>query len=141
MLVHEFIRLWRIEYYAENLHVCLIIITTTSQIYKSWSLLDSNSKKTRTRACITQNQKDFRSRKLNHKYSHNPYVRPATFEFSDLSLFVLKHDQCCSCGLSSFRPTEVILTPSRKIRNIQLRFVFLNFSFVCQNSLRWSEAR
>ena len=42
------------------------------------------------------------------------------------------NNKCCSCGLSSFRPTEVILTPSRKIRNTQLRFVFLNFSFMCQ---------
>ena len=42
MAVHEFIQLWRIEYYEKNPHVCLIIITTsmTFQIYKSWSLLD-----------------------------------------------------------------------------------------------------
>ena len=57
MPVHEFIQnIWATEYYAENLHVCLIIITTTSQIYKSWSLHDSSSTKTRTGACITQNQ-------------------------------------------------------------------------------------
>ena len=30
---------------------------------------------------------------------------------------------------------EVILTPSRKVRNTQLRFVFLNLSFVCQNKI------
>ena len=33
---------------------------------------------------------------------------------------------------------EASLTHLRKIRNTQLRFLFLNFSFVCQNSLRWS---
>ena len=49
------------------------------------------------------------------------------------------NNQCCSCGLSNFRPTAVILTHSRKIRNNQLRFVFRNFSFVCQNNLRWSK--
>ena len=48
--------------------VYLIILTVVSQIYKSWSLHDSNS--TRTGACITQNQKDLRSRKLNHKHSY-----------------------------------------------------------------------
>ena len=66
MPVHEFIQLWRTEYYARNLHVCLIIITMTFQI---WSLLDSNSTETRTGACITQNQKDWRRRKLKHKHS------------------------------------------------------------------------
>ena len=30
---------------------------------------------------------------------------------------------------------------SRKIGNTQLRFMFLNFSFVCQNNLRWSKTR
>ena len=34
---------------------------------------------------------------------------------------------------------EAILTHLRKIRNTQLVFLFLNFSFVCQNSLRWSK--
>ena len=46
MPLHEFIQLYRTEYYAENLYVCSIIITTTSQISKSWNLLDSNSTKT-----------------------------------------------------------------------------------------------
>ena len=82
MLVHEFIQLWRIEYYAKNLHVCLIIITTTLQIYKSWGLLDST--KTRTGACITQNQKDKkRRRKLKHNHSHTVTT---TLEFSDLGV-------------------------------------------------------
>ena len=73
MPVHEFIQLWRTEYYAKNLHVCLIFITMTFQIYKSWSLLDSNSTKTRTGACITQNHSEgWRRRKLNHKHSHSP---------------------------------------------------------------------
>ena len=71
----EFIQLWRIEYYAKNLHICLIIITMTFQIYKSWSLFDSNSTKTRTGACITQNQNDWRRCKLKHKHSHSPYVQ------------------------------------------------------------------
>ena len=53
MAVHELIQLWRIEHYAKNPHVCLIIITMTYQIYKSWSLLDPDSIKTRTGACIT----------------------------------------------------------------------------------------
>ena len=39
--------------------VYLIILTATSQIYKSWRLHDANS--TRTGAWITQNQKDLRS--------------------------------------------------------------------------------
>ena len=88
MPVNEFILLWRIEYYAKNLHVCLIIITMAFQIYKSWSLLDSNSTKTRTGACITQNQKDWRRRKLKHKHSHSPQVqgRSTAFKFSDLGV-------------------------------------------------------
>ena len=57
---------WKIEIYVGNPHVGSIILTTTSQIYKSWSLHDSNS--TKTRARITQNQKDYRNRKLNHKH-------------------------------------------------------------------------
>ena len=52
--------------------VYLIILTATSQIYKSWSLHDSNSTKTQTGACIAQDQKNWRSRKLNHKHSHIP---------------------------------------------------------------------
>ena len=28
----------RIETYVENMHVCLFILSKTSQIYKSWSL-------------------------------------------------------------------------------------------------------
>ena len=32
MPVQEFIKLWRTEYYAKNLHICLIIITMTFQI-------------------------------------------------------------------------------------------------------------
>ena len=134
MAVHELIQLWRTEYYAKNLHVCLIIVTMTFQIYKSCSLLDSNSTKTRTGACLTQNQKNWRRHKL----------KPTTFEFSDLGVGQLcskNNNQICSCGLSSFRPTEAILTHLRKIRNTQLRFVFLNFSFVCQNSLHWSKTR
>ena len=67
------LRLWRIEIYVGNLHVCVIILTMTSQIYKSWSLHDSNF--ARTGACITQNQKDWKSRKLNHKHSHSPLVQ------------------------------------------------------------------
>ena len=67
--------------------------------------------------------------------------RPATtFEFSDL-LCSKNNNQCYSCRLSSFGPTEVILAGSRKIRNTQLHFVFLNFSFLCQNSLRWSKTQ
>ena len=38
MPVHKLIQLWRIKYYAKNLHVCLIIITMTFQIYKNWGL-------------------------------------------------------------------------------------------------------
>ena len=76
MPVHEFIQfIWRTEYYAENLHVCLIIITTPSQIHKSWSLHDSSSTKTLTGACITQNQKDWRRRKLNDKHNHSSLVQ------------------------------------------------------------------
>ena len=45
MAMHEFIQLWRIEYYAKNLHLCWITVTMTFQIYKTWSLLDSNSTK------------------------------------------------------------------------------------------------
>ena len=88
MPVHEFIQLWRIEYYAKNLHVCLIIIIMTFQICKSWGLLDSNSTKTRTGTCITQNQKDWRRHKLKHKHSQSPIGtgRPTTFEFSDLEI-------------------------------------------------------
>ena len=113
MPVHKFIQLWRIEYYAKNLHVCLIIITITFQIYKSWRMLDSDSTTTRTGACITQNQKDYRRCKLNHRHSQIGTGRPTTFEFSDLGLLCSKNNnQCCSSGLSSFRPTEVILTLS-----------------------------
>ena len=70
--------------------------------------------------------------------------RPTTFEYLGLGVGQLcskNNNQCCSCGLSNFRPTEAILTHLRKIRNTQLRFVFLNFSFVCQSSLRWSKTR
>ena len=35
MPVHEFIQLWRIEYHAKDLHVCLIILTMMLLIYKS----------------------------------------------------------------------------------------------------------
>ena len=35
MPVHEFIQLWRMEYYEKNLHVCLTIITMKLQIFKS----------------------------------------------------------------------------------------------------------
>ena len=31
------------------------------------------------------------------------------------------------------------MTHLRKFRNTQLHFLFLNFSFVCQNSLHWSK--
>ena len=51
-------------YSLGNLHVCLIIITTTSQIHKSWSLHDLNSARTRTGVCITQTQKDSRMEEL-----------------------------------------------------------------------------
>ena len=123
-------------------------ITTTPQIYKSWSLHYSNSTKTSTGACITQNQKNWESFKLNHKHSHSPEIQVCLPQHLNLgSLLGLNllcsknNNQCCSCCLSSFRPTEVILTPSRKIRNTQLSFVFLNFSFVCQNNIRWSKTR
>ena len=118
----------------------------TSQIYKSWSLHYSSSTRTWTGACITQNQKDWESFKLNHKHSHSPQVQVGLQQhlslLKDLSLLCTKNNnQCCSCGLTSFRPTEVTSTPSRKIRNTQLRFVFLNFSFVRQNNLRWSNSK
>ena len=54
MPVHELIQLRRIEYYTENLHVCLIIVSNLQELEP----LDSNSTKTRTGACITQ--KDWR---------------------------------------------------------------------------------
>ena len=50
MPVHEFIQLWRIEYYVKNLHVCLIFITMTFQIYKSWGLLDSTKTPTNSKS-------------------------------------------------------------------------------------------
>ena len=59
--------------FGTYMFVYLIILTATSQIFKSWSLHDSNS--TRTGACINQNQKDWGSRKLNHKHSHSPSVQ------------------------------------------------------------------
>ena len=37
--------------------------------------------------------------------------------------------------------SPLYLTHLRKIRNTHLCFVFLNFSFLCQNSLRWSKTR
>ena len=43
----------------------LIILIATSQMYKNWRMHDLNS--ARTGACIIQNQKEWRSRKLNHK--------------------------------------------------------------------------
>ena len=63
-----------------------------SPISYSLSLRDSNSTRTRTGACITQNHKDWRSCKLHHKHSHSPCTgRPATtFEFSDLGLLCSK---------------------------------------------------
>ena len=70
MPVH-LLQFWITEIYIGNLHICLTILTTTSQIYKSWSLHDSNSTRTRTGACITQNRKGWKSRKLNHKHSHS----------------------------------------------------------------------
>ena len=53
-----------ILYSLGNLHVCLIIITMTSQIYKSRSLHELNSTRTRTGACITLNQMDWRIEEL-----------------------------------------------------------------------------
>ena len=50
--------------------VYLIILSATSQIYKSWRLHGSNS--ITTGACITQNQDEWRSRKLNHKHTQSP---------------------------------------------------------------------
>ena len=47
------------------------ILTVTSQIYKNWSLHDLNSTRSRTGAGVTQNQKDWRSLKLNHEHSHS----------------------------------------------------------------------
>ena len=47
------------------------ILTVTSQIYKNWSLHDLNSTRSRTGASVTQNQKDWRSLKLNHEHSHS----------------------------------------------------------------------
>ena len=71
--------------YVWSPDVCLIIFNTTSQVYNSWSLHDSNS--TRTGACITQNQKDWRSRKLNHKPIGTD--RPSTtFQFSKIYYFL-----------------------------------------------------
>ena len=64
---------WRTECYDGNLHVCLIIITTTFQVHRSWSLHDSNSTRARTGVCITQNPKDWRSRELNHKHGHQGF--------------------------------------------------------------------
>ena len=137
MPVHKFIHIRRTEYYVKNLYICLIIITMTFQIYKSWGLLDST--KTRTGACITQNQKNWRRRKLKHKHSHSLYIgtsTPTTFEFSDLGVGQLcfkNNNQCCSCSLLSFRPTMAILTHLRKIRNTQLRFVLgVSKLFFCQ---------
>ena len=139
------LQFWRIKYYVGNLHICLIMITTTFQIYKSWSQHHSNSTRTRTAACITQDQKGWRSRKLNLNtvIAHVGTGRPTTaFKFSDLRILCsIDNNQCCSCSLSRFGPTEVILTHLRTIRITQLRFVFLNFSFVCQNNLRWSKTR
>ena len=56
------------------------------------------------------------------------------------------NNQCCSCGLSiasftKFLPMELIEAPSRKIRNTQLRFMFLKTFFVCQNNPRWSKTQ
>ena len=116
MPVHV-LQFWRIEIYFGNLHVCLIITTTMSQICKSWSLHYSNYTRNRTGACMTQNQKDWRSRNLNYTQSQligtgtgTGTGRPAaTIEFSDLVLLCSKNNnQCCSCSLSRFRPTKVI---------------------------------
>ena len=95
--------------------------------------------------------KDWESFKLNHKHSRSLEVQVGLQQHLNLQFsrfrskpiyYVPKNNnQCRSCGLSSFRPAEVILKPSRKIRNTQLRFVFLNFSFVCQNNLRWSKTQ
>ena len=106
------------------------MITTTSQIYKSLSLHDLNSGRTRAGSCITQNQKDWRS-SLNHKHSHSSQEEVQQhLIFHIWACYVLKNNQCCGCSLSSFRPIEIILTHSRKIRNTQLCLVFLNF-FSC----------
>ena len=107
----------------------LIILTATSQIYKSSSLHDSNS--TRTGAYSTQNQKDRRSRKLNHKHK-------CRYKF----IYVLKNNnQCCNCVLFSFRPTEVILIQSRKIRNTQLRLTFLSCVKITSVALKLDRLR
>ena len=37
-----------------------------------------------------------------------------------------------------FYTNEGYIDTQRKLENTQLRFVFLNFSLVCQYSLRWS---
>ena len=106
----------------------------TFQIYKSWNLHYSNSTKTWTGACIIQNQKEWESFELNHKHSHSPQVQVGLQQLKslDLSLLIVScfknNNQCCSCGLSSFRPTEVILTPSRKVRNTKRSFRFFHVS-------------
>ena len=112
-----------VEIYVGNLHVCLIVFTTTRQIYKSWSLHVSNF--ANTGACITQNQKDWRSRKLNHKQSYPIGTgRPATtFGFSNL-LCSKNSSQCCCYGLSSFRLTEVILTHSKTLETCEISLLF-----------------
>ena len=71
--------------FGTHMFVYLIILNATSQIYKSWSLHDSNPARTGA-SCITQNQKDWRGRKLNHKQSWPTGTgRPATtFEFSEI---------------------------------------------------------
>ena len=119
----------RIEINVGNLHVSLIITTTTSEICKSWSLHDPSSTRTQTGAYNTENRKD---QPIGQVGTGRPET---TFEFSDLGLLCSENNtQCCSCGLSSFRPTVVILTHSSKIKNTQLCFVFLNFSLVCQSN-------
>ena len=92
MAVLQFLRT---ESFVGNLLVCVIILSTMSQIYKSWNMHDSNC--TRTGACITQNQKNCRSRKLNHKHSHSPNVQEGLLQHLSFQIYyVLKtiNNQC-----------------------------------------------
>ena len=111
------LQFWKNEIYVENPHVCLIILTRMSQIYKRWSLHDSNS--TITGTCIIQNQRNWRSHQLNHKHNHR-YRQALSFQIYYRLNYVLKP-----------------ITNVAAVVCFDPLLVFLKFSFLCQNNLYW----
>ena len=72
MPVHVF-QFFKIEYYVEDLHVCLIIMKLRRlKSTRAGACMIQIPQELGTGACITQNEKDCESRKLYHKHNYCP---------------------------------------------------------------------